>query len=187
MKLVRFTLIGMLVALAGCQTLDPNSPEALKRKEYDRLLLNTTMANCKLIVQLNQKRVSQNKEPTRDNNCARILKNHALGGVHPASFIPDLAVNGIPIPIGGLIKLAIVADRNQREKKAWEASLPTWVSAGGENSENVYRMLLTQGFKPEELEGLKGSAGFSDAVRAVGPFVQFSEANPDVVRKANAG
>ncbi len=57
MKLVRFTLIGMLIALAGCQTLDPNSPEALKRKEYDRLLLNTTMANCKLIVQLNQKRV----------------------------------------------------------------------------------------------------------------------------------
>lgn len=186
MNFMKLSLVITAIALAGCQTVDPNSPEALKRAEYDRLLLDSTIANCKLIVQLNQARVAQNKEPTRDNRCAQILKNNSLkGGTHPANFIPDLAINGIPLPIGGLVKLAIVADRNQREKKAWEASLPQWVSSRGEAGEGVYRMLLSQGFKPEELEGLKSNANFSEATRLMVPAVKFARENPEIVKQAS--
>lgn len=187
MKFMKLPLVLVLLAAAGCQTVSPNSPEALKRAEYDRLMLHSTIANCKLVVQLNQKRVAEKKEPTRDNRCGSILKNNSMsGGMHPASLIPDLGVNGIPIPIGGLVRLAIVADRNQREKKAWEASIPAWASSSGEAGEITYRLLLTQGFKQEELEGLKTNPLFSEAVRLAGPVIKFTKENPDIVKKAQA-
>ncbi|NWJ23017.1 hypothetical protein [Rhizobium sp. RM] len=187
MKRMKFALILGLLVATGCQTVSPNSPEALKRAEYDRLLLNSTVANCKLIVELNQKRKAQNKEPTRDNQCPYILKNNNLNaGPHAANFIPDVGINGIPIPLGSLVRLAVVADRNQREKKALEATLPAWVSAQGETATHVYRILLTQGFKPDEVDGLKGSGKFADAVRSAAPFVQFVKDNPDTVKRAQA-
>ncbi|MES5096784.1 hypothetical protein ABUK73_00995 [Agrobacterium sp. BA1120] len=183
MKFRTLSLIVGLVALAGCQTTQPNSPEALKKAEYDRLLLASTVANCKLIMLINADRVAAKKQPSRDNKCASILRNNKLGGgLHAASFVPDIGINGIPIPLGSLVRLAVTMERKQRQEKAFEAKLPSW--AVGENTEYVYRFLLAQDFKPEEIERVKSTSEFSSAVNEAGPTIRFMKANPDVVKLA---
>lgn len=182
---MKFTQIGLalsLFALAGCQTVDPNSPQELKKAEYQRLMTDANKANCKLLLELNSHRAAQKKELVTDHRCGVITGTNPAGGIHPVSFVPDLAINGIPIPLGGLMKLAVQMDRNDRENKALATALPAWASQN-EGAKQAYRLLLFFKFTPEEIATLKDSPDFKDAAYRNGESMKFAEANPEIAKE----
>lgn len=181
------TIFSVIAIISGCQTAPaPNSPEALKKAEYERLETASAVANCKLIVQLDKKRTAQNKETSPYTRCHSILANNSIkgGGIHPANFVPDLAINGIPIPLGGMMKLAVALDQKDRESKAGNANLPAWADKN-EGTRLTYQVLLFQKFTPEEIEPLKASADFSDAARKNQEAFNFKKANPGIASSAS--
>jgi hypothetical protein len=184
-RMMKFTQIGLfcsLLALAGCQTVDPNSPQELKKAEYQRLMTDASKANCTLLTDLNSRRAAQKKALVTDHRCGVITGTNPMGGIHPVSFVPDLAINGIPLPLGGLMKLAVQMDRNDRENKALATALPAWASQS-EGAKQTYRLLLFFKFTPEEIATLKDSPDFRDAARKNGQSQQFAEANPQIAKE----
>ncbi|WP_137130195.1 hypothetical protein [Rhizobium sp. FY34] len=175
-----------LLSLAGCQTVDANSPEALKKAEIQRLKYETNRANCKLVVELNRQRTAQKKEQAKDNNCAAILMNSSSVNIHPVAFVPDFNINGIPLPIGALMKLAVVMERNDRENKAVEAKLPAWATKT-EGADMTYRILLSLTFTQDEIATLKTSSDFADAAQKSDAILRFLKANPQMAKEYARG
>lgn len=185
MKMRVFGALLLSVTLAGCQTAPPkDSPEAKKQAEYNQVVLNGALANCKLVKLADAKRIQKKEKPSPHNRCDYVLKNNkvATGTFHPANIVPDISVNNIPIPVGGLVRLAVQLERKSREDKALKATVPNAIAGKGRGAEFTYRFMKVQEFSDPEILAISSTSEFSAAAAASEKYTRLAETDPDFLK-----
>lgn len=174
MKIKAIVLVtGLALALAGCQTTKPLTPEEQARQdEYNRENDRVAKADCVLVEELNQRRVKAKGKPLTARDCAYLRKKDTLVGFDGSGpRVPNVAINGMLLPVGSVIALAQAAEKATNEKRAKEAKVPAAVKS--DDGAVVYRKMLLRGYKEDEVTAVSGTAAFANAATATGRGRQY--------------
>lgn len=178
MKMNRIVLVaGMALALAGCQSTKPLSPqEQARQDEYNRENDRVAKADCVLVELLNQRRVKAQEKPLMARDCAYLRKKDTLVGFDgKPTQLPNFAFNGIPVPIGGVVALAQAAEKANNEDRARKAQIPAALKSP--DAAIVFRKMILRGYKEAEVAAVADTAAFAGSVAATGRGRQYLASN----------
>lgn len=167
MKISMIAIIGCVgLAVAGCQSTKPLSPEQQARQaEYDRENDRVAKADCALVEVINQRRTQAKAKPLHAPDCAYLRKKDTLVGYNGnAVRLPNFAFNGIPIPIGAVVALGQAAEKAGNQERARKAQVPATLKS--EDGAIVFRKMVMRGYKEDEVAAVANTAAFSGAVAA---------------------